>query len=303
VIRVDVLRLLRDFHVPHADGALTRRPDWVHVHCPFCAGVPDWHLGYNLRKGYWNCWRCGGKSWERVARALAGLSYAELLARYGREGEPGASRFAPLPAAERPLRREAVLPLGCGPMGERHRDYLAGRGFDPERLEREWGLLGTGLTGPDKLRVVAPVPWRGRTATWQGRDVTGKAKAKYRACPPEMEARPIKSCLYGLERADPERGCLVVEGIADAWRMGAGAVATFGTEWTLAQANLLLPFARVFVLFDSGEEAARRHSDALCAYLVERGVPVVEQLDLGEGDPGELTQNEADHIMKEVGLR
>ena len=295
----DVGKWLRDFRISHRplDGR-----GWLHIDCPFCPGVPDGHLGYHPETGRWNCWRCGGKRWEQVVKALSGLGPEEVIARYGKtDSRPLYGALRAIPKRE-PGRKEALLPLSCGPIEKPHHAYLHARRFDPETMAREWGLLGTGPVGPDKLRIIAPVVYQGRLVTWQGRDITGKAKAKYRACPPEMEAKSIKKCLYGLDKVDPNKGCVVVEGITDVWRLGPGAVATFGTKWMPAQAHLLKGMKRVFLLFDSGEEAAARFSAEFCSTLTAMGV-AVEKLDLEEsGDPADLSQTTADAYMRELNL-
>ena len=300
MIPIDVLRLLRDFRVPHQ---LQEGRGWVSAHCPLCPGTPDFHLGYNLRNHYWNCFRCGGKSWEQVARALTGQGFEELRARYG--GALQRSNLTPTPKTPRVLKARAELPLGCGPMGVSHHSYLYRRGFDSDQLEQGWGLLGTGPVGPDKLRVVAPIHQQGKLVSWQARYFALAFSVMSRACPPDREARPIKHCLYGLDQTNPDRGCVVVEGITDVWRLGAGAVATFGTEWSMEQARLLLCFSRVFVLFDSGEEAAQQFSSRLCMLLRSGGIPHVEQVSLGDSriDPGDLLQADAEYLMWQLGLR
>lgn len=313
---IDVERLLRDYRIPYAtSGSSHCRPGWIQVHCPFCSGSQDWHLGYYIKGDRWNCWRCGGKDWERVSRTLTGQSLTQVRARYSRSALPGGSIRRSL-ARESKLRTRplAKLPAGIGGLGPDHRRYLEEkRNFDSFELEKEWGLLGTGPLSyavegnrrwAFKQRIILPILWGGRIVTYQGRDITGKAPDKYKACPPELEARSIKHCLYGLEKVDAAIGCVVVEGAADVWRLGPGAVGTFGTQWVTEQASLLLRMKRVFLLFDSNEDAARKFSTRFCSLLVSAGVEV-EELDLGEDetDPGALKQDDADHLMKEIGLR
>lgn len=295
---VDVARWLRDFGVEVKESG---RPGWVHVHCPFCSGSQDWHLGYSLRKDFWNCWRCGGHRGERVAYALTRTDWQEVRRRYPlRDG--GAPHAEPPPRDRKGGKFRP--PPGTLPLPPRHAAYLASRGFsDVPALVARWGLLGTGpVGGHEKLRVIAPVTHRGRVVTWQGRDVTGRAPAKYWACPPALEARPIKHCLYGLDLLRPDRGAVVVEGVVDAWKLGPGAVATFGTAWDREQLTLLLELPRVFVLFDGGEEDAQRHAASLLAQLREAGVRA-EQILLDEGDPGDLSEDDAAHLMRDLRLK
>ena len=52
-------QLLRQLGIPFlTSGNHHCRPGWLQLQCPFC-GSRAWHLGYNLRWGYLNCYRCG----------------------------------------------------------------------------------------------------------------------------------------------------------------------------------------------------------------------------------------------------
>ena len=49
----------------------------------------------------------------------------------------------------------------------------------------------------------------------------------------------------------------MVEGIFDVWKIGPGAVATFGIEVSSSQVRLLSKFEEVFVLFDNEPQALK----------------------------------------------
>jgi len=56
-----IMKLYNDHRVQYvAEGDKGRhvRRGWVQVHCPFCRGSQDYHLGYNIDQGYYCCWRC-----------------------------------------------------------------------------------------------------------------------------------------------------------------------------------------------------------------------------------------------------
>jgi DNA primase len=183
-------------------------------------------------------------------------------------------------------------------MGHRHYDYLESRGFEPERLEREWGLLGTGAIGSYKWRIIIPIYFQGALVSYTSRDVTGRAELKYKACPQAEEVVKHKKTIYGLDRASAGT-VIVVEGPPDVWRLGPGAVALYGTAFTPTQVGLLKEFERRFIFFDSGEVEAANQAQKL-ADLLSVFPGVTEVLDLGEEmDPADLTYKEALAIRKE----
>ena len=95
---------------------------------------------------------------------------------------------------------------------------------------------------------------------------------------------------------------VIVEGITDVWRLGPGAVATFGIEWTNEQALLLKNFARVFVMYDFEEEQAEEQAYKLGVTLSGLGGVSVEKLYVPghDGDPGDLTNEKARSLMGQL---
>ncbi len=197
---------------------------------------------------------------------------------------------------------DVFLPQGTRDLQKPHKKYLRKRGFDPKELEQIWNIKGTGSLGRYSHRIIAPIYFNKILVSYQGRDITDKADLKYKACSIEKERIHHKYIGYGYDLTN-KKECLVVEGVFDAWRMGAGSVALFGTGYTPQQVQFLSTFKRVFVLFDSGEEEAQKNGYKLSFELQELGVES-EQIILDyEGDPAELSQKEADYIMRELLLR
>ena len=299
-IQFNVLQFYHDHRIRYVtEGHKHCQDGWVQIPCPFCVGNPGYHLGYNLRENFFNCWRCGGKSILYTVKGLLGVSWSEagsLVYRYGsksyRERE-GQSRTR--------IREQTVkLPPGSGPLSARHKKYLDRRGYDPDTIEQIWKILGTGPLGKYKHRIIAPIYFESKIVSYQGRDITGRADLPYKACPQDQEVIDHKDVLYGADLVPGSR-VVVVEGIFDAWRLGPGAVATFGVKFKKSQIRLLKNFSRIFVMYDSKAEdpaawiQAKKLANSLSAFNVD-----VELLDLDSGDPGGLRQDEADEIMREL---
>ena len=294
----DAERFTRDHNITTADYSSKHfREGWINVDCPFCAGNPGQHLGYHIEECYWNCWRCGWHSEVEVVQTLLQITWQEALKiakTYGsRPHYKESSYISNAPAS-------LALPFTAGPLQKRHKRYLRERNFSPRDLKETWGLLGTGIFGAYKFRIIAPIYHKGHLVSYQGRDITDRAKLKYKACKAENELIPHKHLLYGLNHAQGH-SIVVVEGITDVWRLGPGAVATFGIEWSTEQALLLKDYARVFIMYDFGEAQAIRQAKSLGYTLSGLGVQVELITSPGhKGDPATLSNRRAQGLMKEI---
>jgi hypothetical protein len=102
--------------------------------------------------------------------------------------------------------------------------------------------------------------------------------------------------LYNLDSV--RKTVVIVEGVTDVWRIGDGAVATFGTQYTKAQLALLIGIKRAFVMFDAeAEEEGSR-----LAYDLSAIVPFVDIINLREGDPASLSEEGVKYLRKDIGL-
>ena len=303
----NVIQFLTD----HPQDTREEKRGWVQVDCPFCtAGERSHRLGINIEKAYGHCWQCGHKSMTKAIQGLLQCSWGRALEveeKYNTKA--GVSKGDP---KTRPLRNKVVeLPSGTGPLTNKHREYLEGRKFNPEWLEEVYGVKGTGPDGlikmPDKSalwfkrRVVIPIIIDGQLISFQGRDITGKDSPKYMACPKELEAYDHKHSLYGLDQAAGFDQCVVVEGVTDVWRLGPGAVGTFGTAFLPPQVNLIADnFRRAFILYDK-EKMAQIQAKLLALQLCAVGVEC-EIITINDDDPGVMSQWDADKLMYDLGF-
>ena len=151
-------------------------------------------------------------------------------------------------------------PKWWGEFSPRHIDYLAGRGFNPERTIREWKLFASGHQAPAgfTFRVIIPIyDEQDRILSYTSRAISDKAKLKYKACPETETTFSTKECIYGLNNVLND-SILIVEGPTDVWKMGAGAVCPCGIAFTPRQIRILSAFTKRYILFDNEEEAQVR---------------------------------------------
>ena len=279
------------------DAPITKKA--IGVCCPFCEDT-GFHLGVFRDFGNFSCWRCGAKgSFYRLLHTLVGIGYEEYAEAIGSEapvyvGDP--ERTIREMLTDEPLvRKDATTPVpmpgGAIPALEAPRRFLkALANFLNKRRYRTDDLIDrrcwfvARIAGPYAMRLIIPVfDGTGHYMGWQGRDVTGRAKLKYET----PHGFRIKEYLYGAEHPACHDTAVVVEGILDAWRVGPGALATFGAQLAETQQLALVRMnpKRLIVAWDGDKAAeAERLAERLAQFL-----PDVQWARLPEGeDPDSL---------------
>jgi DNA primase len=288
----DVLRFLKDYNIQHRTEGANCQEGWVNVCCPACPLTdPDtnFHGGFNIEGGYYHCWRCGSSSVGFVVSRLLGISYGKSLDIVrGYEDR----RF--LQVHDRNIEKKEFSLPGSD-MEVRHKRYLAKRGFDPDEIIRKYGVLGTGFVGFYAHRIVIPIYYNGQIVSFQTRDITGQAEARYITCPADRELLPMKSILYNLDNCSL-RKAIVVEGVFDCWRLGDNCCSVFGISYTTDQVLLLAErFDKVLIVFDN-EEFAKEKAKILGNDLALLGLDV--ELFFPDGkDPADMNEEEINKIV------
>lgn len=296
---MNVEKILIDHRIPFAPpGDKNHREGWLNIQCPFC-GDTSYHLGI-AENGASNCWRCGTKSFTQILAKVLGISESRA---YVIQKEYGGAVKKKPKEIKRKIRTKAhKLPTDTGKMRSRHKRYLKKRKFDPDYITRVWGVQGTGpFSKLDKInyshRIIAPIYWDDEQVSFQSRDITGRHKFKYMACPEERELIKHKHILYGKQSEWSETG-ICVEGITDVWRLGTKAFATFGIEFTRQQVrHISKNFMRVIIIFDQEPQAQSQAKD-LDAELTLRGIEVV-RVDLKK-DPADLSEAAAKELIRKI---
>ena len=306
----DVIAYLQDRGIPCEVGpARNIGSGYVGLSCPFCGDLST-HLGINLSNKLVSCFRCGGKSLTKLIQALEGgcsVAQANTLIHSYRIRDFSNQKPARISRTE----RFSLPPEGKTPLPAMHRAYLEGRGFDPDRLERDFLLQGITIGTFYKYRLVLPVVLNAQVVTFQTLDVTGKQSPKYKGCPIEKSITPIKQTLYNLDTVLDI--ALVVEGATDVWTFGSGCVGTWGIKFTAQQVQLLLQKrpTRVFIMFDGEDEEEEDFEDKhvmtlqqaeKMAWALKVGIPEVELLELPFGDPNNIPEADVQHLRRELGL-
>jgi hypothetical protein len=238
------------------------REGWIGTSCCWCPppinGKGLYRLGIQVATGRCNCWVCGHHSLESALVALAKTTYRNIrsllknisLQKFHlRDGKSSGT---------------LVIPKHVELLGPAHRDYLAERGFNPDKIEKLWGVGGIGLSNRLAWRLFIPVNTNGETVSWTTRSIGRNNPRRYVNASPNEEKVPIKNTLYGIDLV--RNNIVITEGPTDVWRIGPGAVATFGLIVSPMQIKQISQFPYRTICFDN-EPAAQKRATWLCETL------------------------------------
>ena len=264
------------------------RSGWIQIDCVFCGpGTGKFHMGFNLIRPRFSCWRCGGHKSFETMKLLTGRTPADIHGIW--------EAFPKEKIEDAPnVRGNFTMPKGVKPMARCHRDYLRSRRFNPNRIEAVWNVGGIEINGGQyKWRLYIPIISGGIHNSWTTRTIaTDPDVTRYLSAPPEFERIGHKELLYGEDFAGET--IIIVEGPMDAWRIGPGAVCTFGTRPTPAQIIRMGRYPKRYVCFDHGAE---RYSQALVEALsVFPGV--THSISLEASDPDSMGKKELSQVRR-----
>lgn len=287
---------LESYKIPFKRSGINVSSGWLGIRCPF-RGCTDHsnHMGVkasNPFQGSFHCWICGkkGPTPTRLIQALLKVSKEkaeEIVRHFNDDIAIENTESGSVKVLEEPPGLSSSLP-------KEYQEYLIGRGFDPAHLQSKYGLVAGGYCGFFAYRVVIPVIKDGQIVNYQGRDITGQ-QVKYKAYPNEKSVIPLRNCLFNIDSVARSDSVVIVEGVFDAMKIGDGAVATFGTEFTKSQIMQLIekPIKNVFVLYDS---LAERQAEKLAHFLT----PFFRSVEIlyiqGKKDPGEFNDEEVKQL-------
>lgn len=256
---MNIKEILNDHNIDFIeDGHHHCSKGFIQLDCPFCS--PDWksyRLGYNLSKGYFTCWSCGGLYFVKVLSTLLKIPYKKskeiynsLDVRYERVNEE---------------KGKLVLPFGLKEIKKCHKKYLLERDLDPLEILSKWDIKGFDITGGEyKWRIWIPIKYMGETISWTTRSILEDARIRYITARPDQEVYSAKGFLFGEDFTS--NGIIISEGPFDVFKIGCGCVATLGLGYTQKQINRMIKYPIRVVCFDSDDKAQER-AEKLCNTL------------------------------------
>lgn len=97
--------------------------------------------------------------------------------------------------------------------------------------------------------------------SWTTRSISDRHSERYISASPQEESIDHKTLLYSEDYV--RETIIVCEGPTDVWRIGPGAVSTFGTSFSQGQVDKICRYPRRVVCFDR-ESFAQRRAAELC---------------------------------------
>jgi DNA primase len=222
--------------------------NWWAFDCPYCIGGDGErkmavHFEYEMVK----CWKCGYR--ERLidfVKEWEDLSYVGAREKINGYDEAGVD--ADVIDAVHVMKVEGLsLPTGYTPLldgtgvlGVRARNYLAGRGFDLEMLDK----LGVGYCNDrdpeEKLDyfgyIIIPFKTKGKLQYYIGRDFIGNY-LRYKNPDKDLVGVGKTELVFNEDALDYRKECFVTEGWADALTMGDNGISTQGWSLSVTQRN------------------------------------------------------------------
>ena len=296
-------KLFEDYRIPYSTRI---NRGWVNVECPFCTSEHPMHLGFNPAGDYCTCWNCGGHNLKTALSRVLSIPYSdvdEVCSRY--EGRGGL-----LLQLNKKVAKAKSLELPNKGFTLAERKYLLGRGFSPRFLHDKYGVVGGGIAGRWKHRIIIPVFLNGKLVSWTGRSILDKETLKEKEIPRyknlsiEESVINIKECLFNLDSCK-KKTAVLTEGAFDVMRLGDDFLCSMGTELTQSQIAVIKGrFDKLFIMFDSEPEAQKKaRKFGLQVSSIGVDVEIVDAYsDFGKNDGGELTESEAQAVRRELGL-
>jgi len=297
---IDIKHILDQHGIPNWTEGKNVAPGWINIQCPFCDDSSN-HFGFNPKKEYGSCWKCGHHFLDDTFQQLLSITKHEAVKLI--EENKTNDLISAYNRRKRIHRNSTLeLPKGSGELKKMHKVYLQNRNFDPEKIEKEYHITGTKMLGEYNYRIIIPIFVNGKLVSYQGRDITGKSDTRYKACQPEDEVICHKDIVYNADRVQQRKG-IIVEGVTDVWRIGAGAVATFGTSYTNAQIKFIIKILDLaFLLFDPSDPIAQKKAEKLAFTLsgLKIKTELIEISDFSGDDPGSMSDEEAKYLRKNL---
>lgn len=276
----------------------------VNVNCPYCdTKSTSFNLGFNPAGNYYHCWK--SKHNYPIRQVLSTLlnvsesSIDNILIDYQGVGET---------LSEKKISNIKYLELPTNTFTKAERKYLKSRDFDPKYLYKKYHVVGGGIDGDWKFRIIIPVYYQGQLLSWTGRSILSKDKLKqldiprYKNLSIEKSVKNIKELFFNIDNCKSDT-VVLTEGAFDVLRFDGNAICSMGTELTESQINLLASrFRKIFILFDNEPEAqkkARKFGLQLSSIGID--IEVVNAYeDFGKNDMGECSREEIEIIKKEL---
>lgn len=260
----------------------------ISVDCPHCSpGSKRFRLGLHPGKRTASCWTCGRLPFFSVLKELFGE--VPFSFRGGNASDPFSFNSRHGKSHKQVFRP----PVGLGPLLKPHVAYLKSRRFDSEELSALWGVQGIGSLGKPPWKIFIPIKKKQEIVSFTRRSLVNTG-IRYLAAKPEEEKISGKDLLFGEDFC--AHACIVCEGAMDAMRIGPGAVALMGLNYTRKQVLKISKYPLRVIVLDSepqAQDVARRLCSELSVFPGE-----TLRVELSGKDPDSSPESELKELRK-----
>lgn len=266
------------------------RPGWIQFDCPFCGkGRGKFHAGFNIKYNYVNCWKCGSHGVIETLQELLNLSYSKCR-NLIKDLEP--EKYTP---EKEHINKTLILPKNLTVLQKIHRNYLISRGYDPDTIVNLWKIQAIGIAAKYSWSIFIPFFYHGRMVSWTTRTLnTNENAPRYISASSKQEIINHKHILYGGDFARDR--VIVCEGPLDVWKIGPGAVATCGINFSKQQIKEILNFPIRYICYDNETTAQNQAKKLLDILSIFPGKTY--NICLDSKDPGEASDKEIKKLRK-----
>lgn len=296
-------KLFEDYKI---DYSLKTNRGWVNTKCVYCGGS-SYKLGFNPTEDYCTCFACGSHNLKETLSKILSVPKKDIddvIEQY----KTRTIILNKLNDKKTTAVKNLVLPTDTFTPIERK--YLKSRNFNPSYLHKKYNVVGGGIVGDWKYRIIIPVIINGKIVSWTGRSILEKSKLdelkipRYKNLEIKKSVINPKECLFNLDNSK-NKTVVLTEGPFDVMRLGDDFICSFGTSLTQSQIKeIRLRYDKIFIMFDNEVEAqqkARNYGQMLSSVGVD--VEIVDAYsDFNKNDGGELNDEEVKIIRKELCL-
>lgn len=242
--------LLSEYNIPiGSTGERHVRSGWIQFDCPYCSlDTQGWYMGYSIEGNFLNCWRCGFHPLIKTLMLLTGLSYEKIKDKL----DDLETEYFKTKKAIGIL----VIPKGIKQLHSAHKKYLLNRKFDWKKIEQVWSIKGIAIASRLSWRIWIPIHYHGKIVSWTTRSISDNFNNRYISAGLNEESIPHKELLYGEDFV--RHAIIINEGPMDTWRIGPGAVSTFGLGFSRKQVEKIAKYPIRAICFDNEPGAQRK---------------------------------------------
>lgn len=303
---IDFVKLFKDYHIPYST---TVNKGWTNISCPHCYSESgSYHMGF-YPDGHCNCWKCGNHDIKGTLSLVLRIPIRDI--------EEVLKAYRGRLSSDIVIKRKALaqsLTLPTDEFTRTERKYLLKRNYDPDYLHEKYGLVGGGITGRWKGRIIIPIYYNHSLVSWTARSILSADEIKvlkiprYKNLSIEESVYSPKDLFYNIDNCRND-SVILTEGPFDVMRLGDrkgysdDVMCSLGTQLTQKQIELIAcKFNKVYIVFDNELEAqkkARKFAIQIVSLGIE--VEVVDAYsDFGVNDGGDCSYEQVDIIRKEL---